>query len=86
MCTPKFVCMNIHERLKMIIDHENILVSKFERIIGVRKNSVSTCFRRESVIGHNVLQGLCKYFPNHSIQWILSGKESNNKMTKNKIK
>jgi len=78
--------MNIHERLKMIIDDENILVSKFERIIGVRKNSVSTCLRRESSIGHNVLQGLCKYFPNHSIEWILSGKESNNKMTKNKIK
>jgi len=70
----------------MIIDDENILVSKFERIIGVRKNSVSTCLRRESSIGHNVLQGLCKYFPNHSIEWILSGKESNNKMTKNKIK
>lgn len=78
--------MNIHERLKMIIDDENILVSKFERIIGVRKNSVSTCLRRESSIGHNVLQGLCKYFPNQSIEWILSGKESNNKMTKNKIK
>ncbi len=70
----------------MIIDDENILVSKFERIIGVRKNSVSTCLRRESSIGHNVLQGLCKYFPNQSIEWILSGKESNNKMTKNKIK
>jgi len=47
---------------------------------------VSTCLRRESSIGHNVLQGICKYFPNHSIEWILTGKESNNKMTKNKIK
>lgn len=52
----------------------------------MRKNFVYTCLRRESSIGHNVLQGICKYFPNHSIEWILTGKESNNKMTKNKIK
>ena len=78
--------MNIHDRLKKVIDDENISISKFERIIGVRKNFVYTCLRRESSIGHNVLQGICKYFPNHSIEWILTGKESNNKMTKNKIK
>ena len=78
--------MNIHDRLKKVIDDENISISKFERIIGVGQNSVSTCLRRESSIGHNVLQGICKYFPNHSIEWILTGKESNNKMTKNKIK
>lgn len=86
MCAPKFVYMNIHDRLKKVIDDENISISKFERIIGVGQNSVSTCLRRESSIGHNVLQGICKYFPNHSIEWILTGKESNNKMTKNKIK
>tara|TARA_Y200000002_G_C22661995_1_gene656181 strand:+ start:922 stop:1203 length:282 start_codon:yes stop_codon:yes gene_type:complete len=78
--------MNIHDRLKKVIDDENISISKFERIIGVVQNSVSTCLRRESSIVHNVLQGICKYFPNDSIEWILTGKESNNKMTKNKIK
>lgn len=78
--------MNKHDRLKKVIDDENISISKFERIIGVGQNSVSTCLRRESSIGHNVLQGICKYFPNHSIEWILTGKESNNKITKIKLK
>ena len=78
--------MNIHDRLNKIIDDENPSISKFERIIGVGQNSVSTCLRWESGIEHNVLQWICMHFPNHSMQWILTGKESNNKMTKNKIK
>ena len=78
--------MNIHDRLNKIIDNEKISISKFERIIGVGQNSVSTCLRWESSIVHNVLQWIFKYFPNHSIEWILTGRESNNKMTKNKIK
>lgn len=78
--------MEIHDRLKKIIEEENISISKFERIIGVGQNSVSTCLRRGSSIGHVVLQGVCKHFPNQSIEWILTGKDSNNKLVKNKIK
>ena len=51
--------MNIHDRLKKVIDDENISISKFERIIGVGQNSVSTCLRRESSIGHKMC---CKEF------------------------
>jgi transcriptional regulator with XRE-family HTH domain len=78
--------MNIHDRLKKLIEDENISISKFERIIGVGQNSVSTCLRRESSIGHAVLQGICKYFPNQSIEWVLTGKDSSNKLAKDKIK
>ena len=78
--------MTIHDRLKKIIEDENISISKFERIIGVGQNSVSTCLRRESSISHGVLQGICKYFPNQSIEWVLTGKDSSNKLAKDKIK
>ena len=77
---------SIHDRLKKILLNENISISKFERIIGVGQNSVSTCLRRESSISHNVLQGICTHFPEYSIEWILTGKESSNKKAKNKIK
>ena len=78
--------MNIHDRLKKIIEEENISISKFERIIGVGQNSVSTCLRRDSSINQVVLQGICKHFPNKSIEWILTGKDSSNKLAKDKIK
>jgi transcriptional regulator with XRE-family HTH domain len=77
---------SIHNRLKKILEKENISISKFERIIGVGQNSVSTCLRRESSISHNVLQGICLHFPDYSIEWILTGKETSNKEAKNKIK
>ena len=77
---------SIHDRLTKILLNENISISKFERIIGVGQNSVSTCLRRESSISHNVLQGICTHFPEYSIEWILTGKESSNKKAKNKIK
>ncbi len=48
----------------------------------MRKNFVYTCLRRESSIGHNVLQGVCKYFQNHRIAWILTWNEYNNNDTR----
>ena len=77
---------SIHNRLKKMLLNENISISKFERIIGVGQNSVSTCLRKESSISHNVLQGICAHFPEYSIEWILTGKETSNKWAKNKIK
>ena len=77
---------SIHNRLKKMLLNENISISKFERIIGVGQNSVSTCLRRESSISHNVLQGICAHFPEYSIEWILTGKETINRKAKNKIK
>ena len=76
---------SIHNRLKKMLLNENISISKFERIIGVGQNSVSTCLRRESSISHNVLQGICAHFPEYSIELILIGKETSNSKAKNKI-
>ena len=77
--------MNIHHRLKKIIEDENISISKFERIIGAGKNSISTCLRKESSTNHIVLQGIYKNFPHISIEWILTGRHSKNKQVIEKI-
>ena len=77
--------MDIHDRLRSMIEDEGMSISKFERIVEVGQNTVSTCRRRESTISHTVLQGICKHFPNQSIEWILTGKESNNEKVKKNI-
>lgn len=73
--------MNIHDRLRKIIKEEGLSISKFERIIGVGQNSVSTCLRRESSISHQVLKGTKELFPHYSIEWLLTGEESKNHKT-----
>ncbi len=78
--------MVIHDRLRQIISDKNISISKFERIIGAGQNSVSTCLRRQSSIGHEVLIGIAKNFPEYSLDWLLTGKESGNKDVINRIK
>jgi len=70
--------MKIHDRLRKLIKEEGVSISEFERIIGVGKNSVSTCLRRHSSISHEVLQGIAKKFPNYSMEWLITGKESKN--------
>lgn len=71
--------MPIHKRLRQIIDEKKISISKFERTIGAGQNSISTCLRRESSVSHEVLCGIAKHFPEYSIDWLVTGKESNNK-------
>ncbi len=78
--------MTIHDRLRQILSEKNLSISKFERIIGAGQNSVSTCLRRQSSIGHEVLIGVAKNFPEYSLDWLLTGKESSNKEIIERIK
>ncbi|MEK9530981.1 MAG: hypothetical protein VWZ86_05895 [Flavobacteriaceae bacterium] len=71
--------MEIHDRLRQILKLEGLSISEFERTIGVGQNSVSTCLRRQSTIGHNVMTGIKEHFPHHSIDWLITGKKENNK-------
>lgn len=57
---------------------KKISISKFERTIGVGQNSVSSCLRRESSVSHEVLLGVKVNFPEHSLDWIITGKKSEN--------
>lgn len=78
--------MTIHDRLRQILSEKNLSISKFERIIGAGQNSVSTCLRRQSSVGHEVLIGVAKNFPEYSLDWLLTGKESSNKEVIERIK
>lgn len=78
--------MTIHDRLRQILSEKNLSISKFERIIGAGQNSVSTCLRRQSSVGHEVLIGVAKNFPEYSLDWLLTGKESSNKEIIERIK
>jgi len=78
--------MTIHDRLRQILSEKNLSISKFERIIGAGQNSVSTCLRRQSSVGHEVLIGVAKNFPDYSLDWLLTGKESSNKEIIERIK
>lgn len=78
--------MTIHDRLRQIFSEKNLSISKFERIIGAGQNSVSTCLRRQSSVGHEVLIGVAKNFPEYSLDWLLTGKESSNKEIIERIK
>ena len=69
--------MEIHDRLRKILKDEGLSISKFERIIGVGQNSVSTCLRRQSSVSHTVLQGIKEHFPHHSIEWLVTGQNEN---------
>lgn len=70
--------MEIHDRIRLIIDEKDLSISKFERIIGSGQNAVSTCLRRHSSVSHEVLVGVAKNFPEYSLDWLLTGKKSEN--------
>lgn len=78
--------MKIHERLRRLIKEENVSISEFERIIGVGKNSFSTCLRRHSSVSHEVLEKIAKKYPNYSMEWLVTGKESKNHEVINRLK
>ncbi|MDA0779632.1 MAG: hypothetical protein O2810_02125 [Bacteroidetes bacterium] len=70
--------MEIHGRIRQIIEEKDLSISKFERIIGAGQNAVSTCLRRHSSVSHEVLIGIAKNFPEYSLDWIFTGKNANN--------
>tara|TARA_E500000178_G_C16310447_1_gene440273 strand:- start:168 stop:446 length:279 start_codon:yes stop_codon:yes gene_type:complete len=78
--------MEIHDRLRLIIEEKDLSISKFERIIGAGKNSVSTCLRRHSSVNHEVLVGVARNFPEYIIEWVITGKVSHNEEIISRIK
>lgn len=78
--------MEIHDRLRQIIDEKDLSISKFERIIGAGQNAVSTCLRRQSSVSHEVLIGIARHFPEYSLDWLLTGKESGNEEVVSRMK
>lgn len=70
--------MNIHHRLKKIIEDENISISKFERIIGVGKIQFRHALKESQLLTISYYKVSVRIFY-ISIEWILTGKDSKNK-------
>ena len=74
--------MKIHDRIRKILSDENLSISEFERTLGVGQNSISTCLRRTSSVGHHVLVAIKQNYPQYSLDWLLTGEEAEGGETK----
>lgn len=52
--------MDIFKRLRIIINEQDISISRFEKEIGVGNNTISTILRKESGISQIILEKIKK--------------------------
>ena len=69
--------MDIFKRLRIIINEQDISISRFEKEIGVGNNTISTILRKESGISHIILGKIKNRYPQYSICWLVAGEENN---------
>ena len=69
--------MDIFKRLRIIINEQDVSVSRFEKEIGVGNNTISTILRKESGISHIILEKIKNRYPQYSICWLVAGEENN---------
>ena len=69
--------MVIFKRLRIIINEQDISISRFEKEIGVGNNTISTILRKESGISHIILGKIKNRYPQYSICWLVAGEENN---------
>ena len=69
--------MDIFKRLRIIINEQDIPISRFEKEIGVGNNTISTILRKESGISHIILGKIKNRYPQYSICWLVAGEENN---------
>jgi transcriptional regulator with XRE-family HTH domain len=69
--------VDIFKRLRIIINEQDISISRFEKEIGVVNNTISTILRKESGISHIILGKIKNRYPQYSICWLVAGEENN---------
>jgi transcriptional regulator with XRE-family HTH domain len=69
--------VDIFKRLRIIINEQDVSVSRFEKEIGVGNNTISTILRKESGISHIILGKIKNRYPQYSICWLVAGEENN---------
>ena len=69
--------MDIFKRLRIIINEQDVSVSRFEKEIVVGTNTISTILRKESGISHIILGKIKNRYPQYSICWLVAGEENN---------
>jgi transcriptional regulator with XRE-family HTH domain len=65
--------VDIFKRLRIIINEQDISISRFEKEIGVGNNTISTILRKESGISPNLAKKICDACPEIDYKWLLTG-------------
>ncbi len=73
------------ERIKKIIDYENISYSKFADIVGIERSGVSHLINGRNNPSLDVIQKICEAFEYINTDWLLLGKGSMIKNDKKEI-
>jgi transcriptional regulator with XRE-family HTH domain len=61
--------MSINQKIKQLIDKENLSISAFEKKIGAGNNSIGTLLNKNSNISGVVLSKILEAYPNLSLDW-----------------
>jgi len=63
----------IGERIKILIDTENLNISTFESMIGAGNNTIGTSIKRNSNFSSSILSKILKKYKNINAEWLLTG-------------
>lgn len=61
------------DRVKTIIDNEQLSISGFEKAIGMSNNSIQTALKRRSNLKDDTLNSILTRFPDYNPTWLLTG-------------
>jgi transcriptional regulator with XRE-family HTH domain len=68
--------MEIKDRLKKIIESENLTSSAFADIIGVQRSSISHILSGRNKPGLDFIQKILTAFPKYRAEWLIMGAEN----------
>lgn len=63
----------ISQRIKQIIDNENLSIRKFEEKISCTQGIITKCIRANTDISSKVISSIIRNFPQYSALWLLTG-------------
>lgn len=63
----------ISQRIKQIIDNENVSVRAFERKISCCQGIIAKCIRENTDVSSSVVSSIVRNFPQYSALWLLTG-------------
>ena len=74
--------MDINDRVRMIINSQNLTASAFADKIGVQRSNVSHVLSGRNKPSYEFIEKLLNAFPNVSSDWLILGKTPDKSMSK----
>jgi len=66
--------MSASERLKHLVDSQNLSISQFGKKVGISRDTLNKMFAKGSDPKLHLLQKCLKLYPNLNIEWLILGK------------